>query len=105
MEVPIDLLTIALGDHGLQGRRRLLKGGARLCSVATEFMQAKAEVEKGIAVGVQVVAELRGKGRRVGRKHAIPPDYCARLAARNKTAAKTGGRRFCDVGCDCLRRG
>jgi hypothetical protein len=104
VEVAIDLLAIALGDYGLKGGGGLLKGSARLCSVTAEFTEAKAEPEKGVAVGMEVVAELRREGRGAGRKRAVAPDDRARLSTRDQSAAKAGGRRFCDVGRDCLRR-
>ena len=49
--------------------------------VSAEFAEAKAEPEKRVNVGMQIVAELLRKGRCVGRKRAVPPDDRARLAA------------------------
>ncbi len=46
---------------------------------------------------MQVVAELRRKGRRVYRKLSFPPDDCSCLTARKEAAPKTGGRCFCDI--------
>ena len=95
---------VALCDDRLEGGGGLLEGGARLCGVSAEFAEAKAEPEKRVAVGMQIVAELRRKGRCVGRKRAVPPDDRARLAACDETASKAGCRRFCDIGRDCFRR-
>ena len=95
MEVAIGLLAVAFGHDRLEGGGRLLEGGARLGWVAAQLAEAKAEPEKHVAVGMQIVAELRRKGRRVGRKRAVAPDDRARLAACDQPAAKSGGRRFC----------
>ena len=68
VEVAIDLLAIALGDDRLERGGGLLEGDARLCGVAAEFAETKAEPEKRVTVGMQVVAELRRKGWRVRRQ-------------------------------------
>ena len=89
VEVAIDLLAIALGDDRLERGGGLLEGGARLCGVAAEFAEAKAEAEERIAIGMQIVAELRRKGRRVWRKHAIAPDDRACLAASDEACRES----------------
>ena len=104
MEVPIDLLAVALCDDRLERGCGLFKGDARLNSVTAEFAETQSQSEKRVAVGMQIVAELRRKGRGIGRKRAVAPDDCARLAAGYETSPKSGCRRFCDVGDDSFRR-
>ena len=103
VEVAIDLLATAFRDHRLKGGGGLLEGGARLCGVAAEFTEAEPEPEKGVAVGMQIVAEPWCEGRRVWRKRAVAPDDRSCLAARDEPSAKACGGRFFDIGRDCLR--
>ena len=98
MEVTINLLAVALGHHRFKRCSRLLEGSARLGSVAAELAKAQAKAQQGISVGMEIVAELGGEGRRVGREGTVAPDDRTGLAACDQPAPEASGRCFCDVG-------
>ncbi len=98
VEITIGFKTVSLCDHRLKRSGSLFEGGARLCSVATNFTKPKSKPEETVAVRMQVVAELRCKGWRIWRKCPVPPDDRSGLSTCDETAAEAGGRCFCDVG-------
>ena len=104
VEVTINLLAVAFGDDCFEGSCSLFESGARLCGVAIEFAKAKAESEKRIAVGMQIIAELRCEGWRIGRKLTVAPNDCAGLAACDEATSKAGSHCFCDIGRNRFRR-
>ena len=53
--------------------------------------------EKDVAVGMELVAELRTESRSSRREGAVAPDDRAGLALCDQATAKTGGRCFRDI--------
>ena len=104
MKIPIGLFAIALGYDGLKRSSCLFEGFARMRGFAVHFAEVQTESKQGVAVRMQIVAEMRRKGRGVWWKNAVPPYHRARLPAGDDMAPESCGHRFIDIGYDRFRR-